>query len=30
MDGTLNKTPCPAEGLVGSCALPEGGSIRRY
>jgi hypothetical protein len=30
MDGTLSQKPCPAEGLAGSCALPEGGSIRRY
>ena len=30
MDGTLSESPCPTAGLVGSCALPEGGSIRRY
>lgn len=30
MDGTLSKKPCPTAGLAGSCALPEGGSIRRY
>ncbi len=30
MDGTLSQKPCPAAGLAGSCALPEGGSIRRY
>ncbi len=30
MDGTLSQKPCPTAGLAGSCALPEGGSIRRY
>jgi hypothetical protein len=30
MDGTLSDKPCPTEGLSGSCALPEKGSIRRY
>ena len=30
MDGTLAKKACPTADLAGSCALPEGGSIRRY
>jgi len=30
MDGTLSQQACPTAGLAGSCALPEGGSIRRY
>jgi hypothetical protein len=30
MDGDLSQKPCPTAGLAGSCALPEGGSIRRY
>ena len=30
MDGTRSQKPCPTAGLAGSCALPEGGSIRRY
>lgn len=30
MDGKLGQKPCPTTGLAGSCALPEGGSIRRY
>jgi hypothetical protein len=30
MDGTPATTACPTAGLAGSCALPEGGSIRRY
>ena len=30
MDGEKSDKPCPTEAVVGSCTLPEGGSIRRY